>query len=158
VIYRPYIPEDFDQLYALEECCFKPPFRFGRRYMRQLVGRSDVAVWIAAEGGLLMGFAIADWSEGRSGVTAYIQTIEVAPESRGRGIGGELLGRIESSARQAGARLLWLHVDAKNAGAIRLYEAQGYRCEGKQENYYPQDRAALIYAKRLDSSPISSAS
>jgi len=47
--------------------------------------------------------------------------------------------------------LIWLHVDVTNAGAIRLYEVHGYRCEGREENYYPRGRAALIYVKRLDS-------
>jgi ribosomal-protein-alanine N-acetyltransferase len=149
VIYRLYKPEDFDPLYALEERCFEPPSRFGRRYMRLLVSRANAAAWIAEEDGRLWGFAIVEWTEERRGVTAYIQTIEVAPEARGRGVGGALLGRIEGSARAAGARLIWLHVESTNAAAIRLYEAQGYACEGRQENYYPHGRAALIYVKRL---------
>jgi ribosomal protein S18 acetylase RimI-like enzyme len=149
VIYRPYKPEDFPALYALEERCFEPPSRFGRRYMRQLVSGANAATWIAEENGRLWGFAIVEWSEGRRGVTAYIQTIEVAPEARGRGVGGALLGSIESSARIVGAGLIWLHVESANSGAIRLYEAQGYACEGRQENYYPHGRAAFIYVKRL---------
>jgi len=151
VLYRRYAPQDFDQLYALEELCFEPPERFSRRYMRNLVSRANVATWIAEEDGRLTGFAIVEWREGKHGVTAYIQTIEVAPEARGRGVGSELLSRIEGSARGAGAYLIWLHVEATNAGAIRLYEAHGYACEGRKENYYPQGRAALIYGKRLDS-------
>lgn len=149
MLYRLYKPEDFDPLYALEELCFEPPSRFGRRYMRLLVSRANAATWIADEDGRLWGFAIVEWSEGRRGVTAYIQTIEVAPEMRGRGVGGALLGSIEGSARAAGAGLIWLHVEAANAGAIRLYEARGYTCDGRQENYYPHGRAALIYVKRL---------
>jgi ribosomal-protein-alanine N-acetyltransferase len=149
VIYRPYTPEDFDALYALEELSFEPPSRFGRRYMRLLVNRTNAAAWIAEEDGRLWGFAIVEWTEKRRGVTAYIQTIEVAPEMRGRGVGGALLGSIESSARAAGAGLIWLHVESTNAAAIRLYEAQGYTCDGRQENYYPHGRAALIYVKRL---------
>jgi len=98
----------------------------------------------------MAGFAIIDWTIRRSGVTAYIQTIEVAPEARGQGVGHELLGRIEGSACEAGACLFWLHVEAENATAIRLYEASGYRCEGREENYYPLGRAALIYVKRLE--------
>jgi ribosomal-protein-alanine N-acetyltransferase len=148
VIYRLYTPEDFDPLYALEELCFNPPSRFGRRYMRLLVSRSNAATWIAEENGQITGFAIVEWS--KSKVTAYIQTIEVAPEMRGRGVGRELLGRIESTARLAGAGLIWLHVEEANAAAVRLYEARGYRCEGRQEDYYPLGRAALIYLKRLD--------
>jgi ribosomal protein S18 acetylase RimI-like enzyme len=167
VHYRPYTPEDFNALYALEERCFQPPFRFERRYMRQLVARPRAAVWIVEEDERISGFAIVDWRKNRigvpsdrssslgcsSGIVAYIQTIEVAPESRSLGVGRELLSRIEASARQAGASVIWLHVEAENPSAIRLYEAQGYNCEGRQENYYPQGRAALIYRKRLDSAP-----
>jgi ribosomal-protein-alanine N-acetyltransferase len=149
VLYRLYKPEDFDPLYALEELCFEPPSRFGRRYMRLLVSRANAAAWIAEEDGRLWGFAIVEWSEERRGVTAYIQTIEVAPKMRARGVGGALLGSIEGSARAVGAGLIWLHVEAANTGAIRLYEARGYACDGRQENYYPHGRAALIYVKRL---------
>lgn len=147
--YRPYDPQDFAELYALEEACFAPPSRFDRGYMRQLVQRQQAATWIAEQGGRLAGFAIVVWAQRKSEVAAYIQTIEVAPEARGRGIGSGLLARIEESARLAGAALIWLHVEAGNAGAIRLYEAQGYSCEGRRENYYPLGRAALIYVKRL---------
>jgi ribosomal-protein-alanine N-acetyltransferase len=153
VIYRSYTPQDFDPLYAIEELCFEPHSRFGRSYMRQLVSRSNAATWIAEEDGRLTGFAILEWAEGKSGIKAYIQTIEVAPEARGRGVGRKLLGCIESSAYNAGAALIWLHVEAANAAAIRLYETHGYRCEGRKENYYPLGRAALIYMKRLNSAP-----
>jgi ribosomal protein S18 acetylase RimI-like enzyme len=149
--YRPYSAEDFDRLYALEEVCFEPPFRFSRRTMRALIQRPHAATWIAEENGQMAGFAIVEWTERKTGVTAYIQTIEVAPEARRRGVGRELMGRIESSANLAGAASIWLHVEAENAGAIRLYEAQGYCCQGRQERFYPLGEAALIYVKRLDS-------
>jgi ribosomal protein S18 acetylase RimI-like enzyme len=178
VLYRPYTPEDFAALYAIEELCFEPLFRFGRRSMRQFVSRSNAATWLAAEDGALKGFAIVEWTERKlrlsgggplprecknvlpgdepsslerkSCIAAYIQTIEVAPEARGRGIGSALLGHLEGSALAAGAELIRLHVDAENAEAIRLYEARGYRCQGRREGYYPLGRAALIYMKRLD--------
>ncbi|MGA2888251.1 MAG: GNAT family N-acetyltransferase [Terracidiphilus sp.] len=151
MIYRLYTSEDFDVLYALEEVCFEPPFRFGQRTIRQLVSFSNAATWIAEENGKMAGFAIVEWTKDEHGITAYIQTIEVAPEARGQGIGRELLKRLEGSASEAEAVLIWLHVDAINASAVRLYEKQGYVCEGRQENYYPLGRAALTYVKRLDS-------
>jgi ribosomal-protein-alanine N-acetyltransferase len=107
-----------------------------------------VATWIAEEDGQMAGFAIVEWNQEPGEMTAYIQTIEVAPEKRGCGVGRELLNRIEGSARDAGAGMIWLHVEVANAGAIRLYEAHGYRCEGRRENYYPRGRSALIYMKR----------
>jgi len=150
VLYRHYTPQDFNQLYALEERCFEPPSRFSRSYMRQLVNRSNGATWIAEENGQMTGFAIVEWYQKPGEVIAYIQTIEVAAEQRGCGVGHELLLRMEGSARQADARMIWLHVETENTAAIRLYETQGYRCEGRKENYYPRGRAALIYMKRLN--------
>jgi ribosomal-protein-alanine N-acetyltransferase len=149
VLYRRYTPKDFDQLYALEEACYQPPLRFGRGYMHQLVSSSDSATWVAEEDGRMAGFGLVEWAEETEGVIAYIQTLEVAPDKRGQGVGGELLRLIEGSARAAGAQLIWLHVDAENASAIRLYEAHGYLCEGEKANYYARSRDALIYAKKL---------
>jgi [ribosomal protein S18]-alanine N-acetyltransferase len=149
VIYRPYTPEDFAPLYAIEERCFQPPFRFSRRYMRQLVDRANAATWIAEQDGCVVGFAIVEVTRRTSGITAYIQTIEVLPEQRGDGIGNQLLGCIEASARTHEATAIWLHVDAENVGAIRLYEANGYLFLNREEDYYAQSRAALIYSKPL---------
>jgi ribosomal protein S18 acetylase RimI-like enzyme len=149
VLYRPYTSQDFAQLYAIEEVCFQPADRFGRGYMQQLVKSSNSATWIAENDGQMAGFAIVQWREGKKRITAYIQTIEVSPESRGQGVGRELLARIEDSSLAASAALVWLHVDAANTAAIRLYERHGYCCEGRQENFYPVGRAALIYLKRL---------
>ena len=152
MIYRPYATADFNELYAIEEICFHPPLRFPRRYVRRLVDRNDdVVTWIAEEDGKIAGFSIADFDWDTDGLFAYIQTIEVLPEMRGRGIGNELLRRIEESARGRGALAIWPHVEAQNAGAIRLYESHGYRCEGRQENYYAHGRAGLVYRKLLAS-------
>ncbi len=150
--YRRYKPEDFAALYVIEEACFEPPLRFGRWYMRQLVASFHGATWIAEENGRMVGFAIVEWTEEAGAAAAYIETIEVVAEARGRGVGGELLRRVEDSARTAGVKLIWLHVDAENAPAIRLYEAHGYRREGREEHYYARNRAALVYARPLASS------
>ncbi len=147
--YRPYRPEDFEALYALEEACFQPPFRFGRRYMRSLVRRANAATWIAEEEGTIAGFAIVHWEKRRGRVRAYLETLEVRPELRGRGTGGELLRRCAASAREAGAVVMGLHVDAENEAAIGLYQAHGFERQGRVEGYYPEGRAAEVYVKRL---------
>jgi ribosomal protein S18 acetylase RimI-like enzyme len=150
VIYRPYKPEDFDELYAIEEICFQPPLRFPRRYVRRLAESSDVVTWIAENDAKIAGFSIADFGLDSEGMFAYIQTIEVLPAMRGRGIGNELLRRIENSAHERGALAIWLHVESQNSGAIRLYESHGYRCEGRNDNYYANGRAGLVYRKVLE--------
>ena len=155
MIYRLYTQEDFEALYAIEETCFHPPFRFGRGYVRYLVDAPNAATWIAEEDGRMAGFAIVDWNKEKPGLIAYLQTIEVTPEQRGRGVGRELLDRAEASARDAGAVSIWLHVDEKNSLAVRIYETHGYSCKGRQEDYYAEGRAALIYLKLLVPEPAS---
>lgn len=147
--YRLFLPEDFDDLYAVEEVCFAPPQRFTRRYMRELIESTNAATWVAVEDGELAGFSIVEWSSHTGGVTAYIQTIEIAPQYRNRGAGAELMRRLEGSAHAEGAVEIWLHVDEANATAIRLYQAHGYERVGRKENYYARGRAAEIYVKRL---------
>jgi len=146
---RVYHADDFVALYAIEEACFEPIFRFPRRYMRQLVTRSDAATWIAEVDGIMAGFAAVGWSTRGGTTVAYIETIEVLAAYRRQRIGDALLTCIEKSAVEAQAAVIWLHVDADNSSAIRLYEAHGYLQAGREENFYPQGRAALIYQKPL---------
>ena len=149
MLYRPYESGDFAALYAVEELCFEPPFRFSRAYMRQLVHHRDAATWIAEEAARLAGFAIVEWAGEPDETAAYIATIEVHPAWRRRGIGAELLRRVEASAIAAGAQTIWLHVDAENSAAIRLYESRDYLRQGREERFYTRHRAALVYSKKL---------
>jgi ribosomal-protein-alanine N-acetyltransferase len=147
--YRLFQPEDFHDLYAIEEVCFQSPQRFSRRYMRQLLASSESATWIAEQGQTMAGFAIVEWSQQVTGIVAYIATIEVLPEHRSHGIGAELLRRLEGSANAERAIEIWLHVDAENARAIQLYERSGYHNSGRADHYYARNRSAVIYVKPL---------
>jgi ribosomal protein S18 acetylase RimI-like enzyme len=142
MLYRLYHSEDFPQLYAIEQVCFQPPFRFPSRYMRQLVSSPRSATWIAEEDQQMTGFAIAEWSCESEDTFAYIQTVEVLPAH-------ELLRHLEASASDAGANAIWLHVAETNVPAIHLYETHGYIPQGREENYYAPGRHALTYAKHL---------
>ena len=149
VDYRLFQPGDFEPLYAIEEICFQPPFRFGRRLMQQLIENPKSATWIAEENGRMTGFAIVEFTPEPEHETAYIQTLEVLPDRRRNGIGLELLRCLEQSAMKARAALIWLHVDTENDAAIRLYRAVGYELQGRHANYYARSRSADIYLKQL---------
>jgi len=149
MLYRLFQPDDFAQLYAIEEICFQPPLRFSRAFMRKLTEGQRFVTWIAERDGQLTGFAIVDLKATFEKFAAYIQTIEVAPEQRGQGIGSELLTRVECSAHNADAHSIWLHVDTENKGAIGLYEARGYMRKGREEHFYARHRAAFVYRKSL---------
>ncbi len=78
----------------------------------------------------------------------------VLERAQGRGIGRELLARLEEWAHSQGIRRLELTVMANNARAIRLYEKNGYVHEGRKRNAVVVDGEPgdeLIMAKLLDS-------
>jgi len=151
--YRPYRPPDFDPLYAIEELCFQPPLRFPRSYMHRIIDNPDGATWIAEDENQMTGFSVVEWAGPPQDRYAYIQTIEVHPDHRRRGIARELLARVEQSARDASASAIWLHVDPENSNALRLYETHGYQKRGREDHYYARHRPADIYSKPLTPNP-----
>jgi ribosomal-protein-alanine N-acetyltransferase len=152
VHYRPYLPDDFAALYALETRCFQLPQRFTRRYMRQLVTSPNAATWIAVdEAEKLAGFAIVEWVNLPSETVAYIETLEVSAEQRRKGVGAGLLHHAVATAREADATALWLHVAEENQAARGLYAAQGFVMLGREKNYYGRGRHALVLALSLAS-------
>jgi ribosomal-protein-alanine N-acetyltransferase len=150
MLFRLYQPSDFAQLYAIEEACFESHLRFSRAYMRSLLRSGETVAWVAEDNGRLAAFAIIEWSGAPGDIVGYIQTIEVSPDYRRRGIGLELLRRLELSAREAGATQIWLHVDAENDPAIRLYRSEGYEHKARHAHYYARTRDAEIYCKQLE--------
>ncbi|MEO8687356.1 MAG: GNAT family N-acetyltransferase [Solirubrobacteraceae bacterium] len=56
-----------------------------------------------------------------------IESLAVLPEHRGRGIGTELLDRLERELLDQGVSDLVIGVLPGNAGALRMYERRGYR-------------------------------
>lgn len=62
----------------------------------------------------------------------YLDTIVVADQFRGQGVGQALLQACDQAAQQAGAQKIGLCVDFANPNAQRLYERQGYQKVGRQ--------------------------
>lgn len=56
----------------------------------------------------------------------YVNEIRVKEAYRGRGIGKELLRLVENKAKEMGLGAVYLHAEAGNIDARKLYEACGY--------------------------------
>ena len=89
--------------------------------------RSRYPVLVAAEQGSVFGFAsygpFRPWP-------AYLHTMEnsiyVAPDQRGRGIGSALLGPLVEAARANGSHALVAGIDATNEASLRLHARHGF--------------------------------
>jgi N6-L-threonylcarbamoyladenine synthase len=76
---------------------------------------------------------------------AHLMNIAVAADSRGQGIGRQLLGEAIRQARAMGATRMTLEVRPSNAAAIALYESAGLVAVGERPGYYADTgEAALI--------------
>lgn len=78
-----------------------------------------------------------------------VQTIAVAPEAQGQGLGTALLHRIIDTATDAGAEQLLLEVRADNDGAQSLYHREGFETIHSRPRYYGDGTDALIMRKIL---------
>ena len=94
---RPLSPARLEQAAALEAQCFSAPL--SRAGLAALLN-NPACLWLAAEeGSRLLGYAGAH----RSGPTAQLLRLAVAPEARRRGIGSALLEALCAALRGAGA-------------------------------------------------------
>jgi ribosomal protein S18 acetylase RimI-like enzyme len=117
-------------------------------YIKDFGKQGDVC-YVCECGGRIVGAA---WSrilddtdnKGYGNVGAGIPelAISVLPESRGRGIGTELLKRLHTALRELGYKRISLSVQKENP-ALRLYVRCGYTIIKEQETDY-------IMVKRLD--------
>jgi len=94
--------------------------------------------------GQMVGFVAADIK--RSESLAWIATIGVLPEYRGRGIGAALLRACEKKLDVSVIRLV---VRQSNQTAIRLYERFGYAMLGKWHKYYSDGEDGTVMEKKV---------
>ena len=64
----------------------------------------------------------------------YLSKLYIFMESRGRGIGSEVIDAVEAEARAQSAARIHLDVNYRNEGAIRLYRRKGF-VEGERIGY-----------------------
>jgi ribosomal protein S18 acetylase RimI-like enzyme len=137
---------DLDAIEALENRSFAHD-RLSRRSLRRLLARPTCIFIVAPADGAVAGYALALFRTGA--VAARLYSIAVDGRSARRGLGRLLVAACEAEAEARGCAALRLEVRADNLGAIRLYQARGYRIFGRHATYYADGGAALRFEKPL---------
>jgi ribosomal protein S18 acetylase RimI-like enzyme len=108
-----------------------------RAVYRELLAKPDSVLLLAALEDALVGYGLAHvlraeetwvpdtWVTGPR--IGEIESLAVLPEHRGRGLGTELLDRLERELHAQGVTDLVIGVLPGNDGAVRMYERRGYR-------------------------------
>ncbi len=102
--------------------------------------------WKALDGDKLVGFVAADIR--RRQQLAWIATIAVHPDYRERGIGAELMKKVESLV---GMPRMRLSVRSSNRVAQKLYQSRGYEQIDVWPRYYQGGEDAIVMEKKLAS-------
>jgi len=107
-----------------------------RRYLRAIRRYPNAAVFVAEDGGEIVGRLSVARDQHPSSRHVADLGLMVAQSHRRRGIGTHLLHAAVQWARESGVRKLELHVFPWNTGAIALYERFGFVKEGYRAAHY----------------------
>jgi ribosomal-protein-alanine acetyltransferase len=138
---------DLNGLRRLERACFNKD-AWPLLDLIGVLALPNVVHLKAVVDGEMVGFIAGDVRPGRR--LAWIATLAVLPEYRGRGIGKTLLQACEELLKVSQIRL---NVRASNQVAIRLYEESGYQKAGLWKEYYADGEDALVMEKERRQAP-----
>jgi ribosomal protein S18 acetylase RimI-like enzyme len=110
---------------------------------RRLIDDPSREVYVAEDSRGLAGFMILCLV---GAFTGYIQTICVAPDRRGQGLGSRLVAFAEERIAPVSPNV-FLCVSSFNHDARRLYERLGYEYVGELRDYLIAGAAELLYRK-----------
>jgi ribosomal protein S18 acetylase RimI-like enzyme len=143
VVIEPATWRDLNALRHLEKVCF-PLDAWPLWDMIGVLTLPNVVRLKAMVAGEMVGFIAGDIRA--SDRLAWIATVGVLPEHRGRGIGGALLRACEERLKMPRVRL---NVRVSNRPAVHLYQRMGYRQVSIWPGYYQDGEDALILEKSL---------
>lgn len=127
------VPEDLDEVMAIEEGSFNVPW--SRNFFQRELALKFSRTYIAREGGVTgpaMGYAVV-WFVADE---LHLLNIAVAPGHRRKGAARRLLERVLAEARSRDCGLVVLEVRKSGHAAQALYESMGFEPVGIRPRYY----------------------
>ncbi len=94
------------------------------KYRERFMEKTDAQIWVAKEGGEVVGFAAAAKADGRN----WVRKLYVANEYQGRGIGSKLLQQAEAWLGRD--EDIYLGIASYGDATLRFYTKRGYEPVG----------------------------
>ncbi len=141
--YRSWKFEDILKISELEKECFSDLWTY-RMFVEGFSSKLFYGV-CAVEDGEIVGYAC----ETVLFENAEVDNIAVAESCRRRGGGKKLLKKLETEAKERGARVILLEVRVSNAPAMTMYLKEGFKGIYVRPRYYPDGEDAVVMQKEL---------
>lgn len=116
-----------------QEAEFTPDAAAQRRGLAEIVNNPQAGtILVAREAGQVVGMVnlLFTVSTALGARVALLEDMVVAPQSRGAGVGSQLLAHAIEHARAQGCKRITLLTDRANASAQRFYARQGFELSG----------------------------
>ncbi len=145
---RPYRPEDFETLYAIDQACYDETIAYSHRELACYMHLPGADCLVAETGGKAIGFVLSS----REKDQGHVITIDVLAPHRRTGVGSALLVGAEKRLAERGVTRVVLETATNNQPAVSFWQKHGYRTRGVLRNYYPGGLDAFAMSKSLRSS------
>ncbi|WP_409291110.1 ribosomal protein S18-alanine N-acetyltransferase [Peribacillus sp. SCS-37] len=129
--YRRMIPEDIEQVLAVEHQSFTLPWS-REAFENELMNNKYALYLVLEDEGRVIGYC-GTWLVLDE---AHITNIAILPEYRGRSLGEALLVKMMQTVMQMGAISITLEVRVSNVPAQSLYRKLGFQNGGIRKRYY----------------------
>jgi ribosomal-protein-alanine N-acetyltransferase len=139
-----------DEIYAIveiEQKCFPGKVAYSKRQLEHLILNANSDCLVEKRGGVIRAFLIVTYRQGS--LTCNIETIDVDPAFKNRGIGLKLLKAAEIDMKRRGMRWSQLEVSEGNEAALKVYKNAGYTFKERLEGYYKFEHNGTRNATRM---------
>lgn len=138
---------DIDAIFEIEQKCFPGKVSYSKRQLEHLVLNANSTCLVEKRDGVIRAFLIVTYRQGS--LACNIETIDVDPAFKNKGIGLKLLKAAEINMRQRGMRWSQLEVSEGNEAALKLYRKAGYTFKERIEGYYKFEHNGTHNAIRM---------
>jgi len=138
-------PADIPEIVAVERVAFADPW--DERTLQESLAYYPETFFVAKNNGDVAGFVAGGVEDTGEEVYGHIMNLAVAPGYRRRGIGRNLIRRLEREYVVLGASAVQLEVRVTNTGAQEFYRRLGYREVFQVAAYYANEEDALVMMK-----------
>jgi ribosomal protein S18 acetylase RimI-like enzyme len=139
--------DEIDAIFEIEQKCFPGKVGYSKRQIEHLIFNANSDCLVEKQGGVIRAFLIVTYRQGS--LTCNIETIDVDPAFKNRGIGLKLLKAAEIDMKQRGMRLSQLEVSEGNEPALKVYRNAGYTFKERIEGYYKFEHNGTRNAIRM---------
>ncbi len=138
---------EIDAIVAIEKKCFPGKVSYSKRQLEHLILNPNSDCLVEKEDGVIRAFLIVTYRKGS--LTCNIETIDVDPAFKNRGIGLKLVKAAEIDMKRRGMRWSQLEVSEGNEAALKVYKNAGYQFKERIESYYKFEHNGTRNAIRM---------